>query len=140
MEWQMDAEMFLDEYPCWEVGGLHLPLILQEMFLQAAHLGRKEAECMIHQVHQHGLLHLDTQADVSAVQAVGLQTSREEIRDLYYQMYKLRRLPGSPLCGPEWMEELVEDVVSSLKNCLRWKEGQPPRGTEESELADAWPS
>ena len=44
MEWHMDAEMFLDEYPHWEVRGLHCPLILQEMFLQAAHLGWKEAE------------------------------------------------------------------------------------------------
>ena len=47
MEWQMDIEMFLDEYLHWEVEGLHHPLILQEMFLQAAHLGRKEAECMV---------------------------------------------------------------------------------------------
>ena len=44
MEWYLDAKMFFDEYPCWEVEGLHCPLILQEMFLQAAHLGRKEAE------------------------------------------------------------------------------------------------
>ena len=48
MEHQMDAEMFLDEYWHWEVGEFHYPLILQEMFLQAAHLGRKEVECMIH--------------------------------------------------------------------------------------------
>ena len=43
----MDAEMFLDEYPHWEVEGLHHPLTLQDMFLQAVHSGRKEAQCMI---------------------------------------------------------------------------------------------
>ena len=43
----MDAKMFLDDNPCWEEEGLHSPLILQEMFLQAAHSGRKEAESMI---------------------------------------------------------------------------------------------
>ena len=59
MEQQMDIEMFLDEYPHWEAGGLHHLLILQEMFLKAAHLGRKEAECMVHQGHQHGLPCLD---------------------------------------------------------------------------------
>ena len=89
LEWGMDAKMFLDEYLHWEAEGLHCPLILQEMFLQAAHSGRKEVEQMIHQGCQHGLLHLDPQADISAVQAVGPQTSREEIRDLYYQVYKL---------------------------------------------------
>ena len=72
--------------------------------------------------------------------AVGPQTSREGIRDLYDQVYKLRRLPGSPLCGLEWTEELIGDVVSSLKNHLRQKGGHPPRGLEESKLADAWPS
>ena len=44
---------------------------------------------MICQGHQHHLLHLDPQVDISAVQAVGPRTSREEIRDLYYQVYKL---------------------------------------------------
>ena len=58
---------------------------------------------------------------------------------LYYQVYKLRRLPGSPPCGPECMEELVGDMVFSLKNCLRQKEGHPPEELEESRLADAWP-
>ena len=135
----MDAEKILDEYPHWEAGGLQCPLILQEMLLQAAHLGRKEAECMICQGCQHGLLHLDLQADISAVQAVGPQTSKEEIRDLYYQVYKLWRLLGSPPCGLEWTEELVRDMVSSLKNHLRQKGGQPPREPEESEPADNWP-
>ena len=55
----MDAEMILNEYLLWEAGGLHCPLILQEMFLQATHLGLKEAEWMIHRGHWHGLLHLD---------------------------------------------------------------------------------
>ena len=40
----MDIDMFLNEYLCWEVEGLYCPLILQEMLLQAAHLGRREAE------------------------------------------------------------------------------------------------
>ena len=41
MEQCMDTEMFLDKYPHWEAEGLHHPLILQEMFLQAIHLGRR---------------------------------------------------------------------------------------------------
>ena len=38
------------------------------------------------------------------------------------------------------MEELVGVMMSSLKDHLRWKGGQPPRGLEESKLAAAWPS
>ena len=97
------------------------PLILQEIFLQAAHSGWKEAEWMICWGHQHGLLYLDPEADISAIQLVGYQTTREKIRDLYHQVYKLRRLLGSPSCGPEQVQELTRDVVSSLKNHLRWR-------------------
>ena len=71
---------------------------------------------------------------------VGPQTSREEIRNLYYQVYKLWRLPGSPLCGPEQAKELARNVVSSLKNCLRWRGGEPLRVLGEYKPAGAWPS
>ena len=32
----MDVEMFLDEYPLWDIGGPHHPIILQGMFVHAA--------------------------------------------------------------------------------------------------------
>ena len=67
----MGAKMFLGEYLHWEAGGLHCHLILQKMFLQAAHLGWIEAEQMICQSPQQGLLHLDPQVDVSAIPLVG---------------------------------------------------------------------
>ena len=50
------------------------------------------------------------------------------------------KITMSPPCGPEQTEELVADMVSSLKNCLRQKGGQPPRGLEESKPATAQPS
>ena len=115
----MDIKMFLDDYLHWEVGGLHCSLILHEMFLQATHAGRREAEQMICQDCWHGILCLDLWADQSIIQSVGSHTSREEIQDLYYQVYKLRRLPGSLPCGPEWADMLARDIVSSLKNHLR---------------------
>ena len=61
----MDIEMFLDEYPLLEAGGLHHPVILQGMFLQAAQCGWKEAEWMIHQGHWKSLPKLNSDfADV----------------------------------------------------------------------------
>ena len=95
MEHHMDIDMFLDRYVRWEVGSPHCSVILHEMFLYAMEQGWKEAEWMICQGHWHGLPKLDPQADISAVWLVGPQTSKEEFRDLYYQVYKLRRLPGS---------------------------------------------
>ena len=97
----MDVEMFLEGHARWEVGSPHHPIILHEMFQHAEEQGWKEAECMICQGCQHSLPKLDLKADVSAVQLVGPQTSKEEFRALYYEVYKLRRLPGSPLGEPE---------------------------------------
>ena len=54
---------------------------------------------MVHQGHQHSLPKLDLQADISTVQLVEPETSKEDFRALYYEVYKLRRLPGSPLWG-----------------------------------------
>ena len=95
-----------------------------------AHLGRKEAKCMVCQGCWHGLPHLDPQADISAIWVVGPQTTREEIGEV----------TRVPTLWPKWMEELTADIVSSLKDCLRQKEGQPPGDLEGPGLADAQPS
>ena len=59
--------------------------------------------------------------DISAVQLVGPQTRREEFKYLYYEVYKLQRLPGPPPGEPHWMEELTAEVVSSLEEQLGQK-------------------
>ena len=97
----LDAKLFLDEYPRWDTGGLHHPFILQWMFIHATKFGQKEAERIIHHSYWQGLLKLDPVADISAVQLVGYQMSSKEIRDLYHQVYVLKRFPGPPPCGPE---------------------------------------
>ena len=96
---------------------------------------------MVHQGHWHGLPCLDPQVDTPAIWAVEPWTTREEIGNLYYELYKLKRLPGSTPCGLRQMEEeLTTDMVSSLEDCLRWREVQPPGDLEEPGLADAQPS
>ena len=91
---------------------------------------------MICQGHQHGLPRLDPKVDISAVQLVGPQTSKEEFRALYYEVYKLRRLPGSPPWELEWMEELATKIVSSLKDHLGQKGDEPLWRMEELGPAD----
>ena len=118
-----------------EVDSPHRLIILHEMFQHASGQGWKEAECMIHSGCQRGLPKLDPKADVSAIWLVGPQTSREEFKSLYYEVYKLQRLLGSP---PRELE-LVAEVVSSLEDCLGQKGGKLPQTTEEPDLIDVWP-
>ena len=47
----VELDLFLDEYPQWDLGTPHWPVILHEMFLHATARGLKEAECMCRQGH-----------------------------------------------------------------------------------------
>ena len=87
---------------------------------------------MAHQGHVHGLPKLDPEAGVSAIQLVGPQTSRKEIESLYYEVYKLQRLLGSPPGEPE----LIAKVVSSLEVCQEQERSKMPQAVREHSLAD----
>ena len=119
MEHHMDVDMFLDMYTGWEVGSPHCPIILHEMFQYNMEQGQKEAEWMICQGCRHVLQKLDPKVDITAIQLVGPQTSEEDFRALYYEVYKLRRLPGLPPWGLGWMKELATEIMSSLKDLLQ---------------------
>ena len=54
---------------------------------------QKEVERLIHCSHRHGPPRLDPEVDASIVQLVGYWTTREEIGDLFHQVYSLKRLP-----------------------------------------------
>ena len=108
----MDIELFLKGQSGWEADSPHCLMMLHEMFQHASEQGQKEAECMVCQGHQNGLPKLDPEVDIPTVQLVGPQTSRKEIESLYYEVYKLWRLLGSP---PGELELIVE-VVSSLED------------------------
>ena len=61
--------------------------------------------------------------------------SSKEIWDLYHQVYALKRLPRPPPCGPERAQEIMKDIMSSLKDCLRWRKGEQMGGDGEPESA-----
>ena len=42
----MESDLFLDEYPRWDLGSPHWSVILREMFLHAESQGQKEVEQM----------------------------------------------------------------------------------------------
>ena len=95
----IESKLFLDKYPLWGLGTPHQMVILHEMFLHATGQGWKEAECMCHHGCQSSIPEPNPKADQSAMELVGYQTSRKEIRDVYHSVYLLRRPLGSPSCG-----------------------------------------
>ena len=91
----MDVELFLEGQTKWEEDSPPWLVMLYEMFKHAANEGWKEAEHTVCRGHWQGLPKLDLEADLSAIQLVGPETSKEEIVSLYLKVYKQQRLPGS---------------------------------------------
>ena len=70
------------------------------------------------------------------MQLVGYWTSQKEIRDLYQQVYLLRRSPGPLPCRPWQREEAIQDILSSLRSHLHRWEGTDM--LEEDQLGLLW--
>ena len=120
-EWRLNAKLFLDKYPRWEIEAPHWSIILHEMFLHATQQGWKEVERFIWWGHWHSLPRPDPEADLPPVKLVGYWTSHKEIRDPYHSVYLLRGLPGPLPCGPQQRKEAIQDILSTLRTCLhRW--------------------
>ena len=126
----MDVKLFLEGQAKWEADSPHCLVVLHKMFQHASEQGQKEVEHMVCLGYWHRYPKLDPEVDVSTIQLVGPQTSRKEIESLYYEMYKLWRLPGSP---PRELE-LIAEVVSSLEDCQgqEWRETPQTSGEPKS--------
>ena len=135
-ERMMDKELFLEGQTKWEEDSPHQLVIPYEMFRHAADKGQKEVKQTVCQGHWQGLPKLDLEADLSAIQPVSPETTKDEILSLYLEVYKQQRLPGSP---PGELE-LTKEVVSSSEGCQEQKEERTPSVTARPLSINAQPS
>ena len=71
--------------------------------------------------HWGSIYEPNPEVDQSAMELVGYQTSRKEMRDIYHSVYLLRRSPGSPSCGEWQRRKTIQNILSSLTDRLqRW--------------------
>ena len=89
----------------------HQLVVLHEMFLHAAGLGQKEAECMC---CQGSIPEPEPGADLSAMELVGYQMSWREMWDIYHSVYLLRRTPRTLSCGEQERRSVIHDILASL--------------------------
>ena len=117
----VDLDLFLDEYPQRDLGTLHRPVILHEMFLHATDRGWKETERMCRRGCQSSVREPDPVMDQSALQLIGYHTLQMELRDVYHSIYLLNRAPGFPSCGVAQRRKVIQEILSSLQERLhRW--------------------
>ena len=116
-----DIDLFLEAQKQWAKDSPHHLVILHEMFLHAASKGQKEAEWVVYQgCHQH-MPQLDPEVGIPAIHLVHPEIDREQLLELYLEVYKLHRLPGSP---PG--ELAILDEISSVLPCHPQEEKGTP--------------
>ena len=125
MERIMDVELFLGLQDQWAEDIPHCLVILYEMFRHAAVKGPKEAEWIICQGHWQNMPQLNPEVGIPAVQLVGPETTKEELLEIYLEVYKLHRLPGSPPGEPA----ILKEVLSSLPDHQGCEEEKAPVAT-----------
>ena len=134
----VETDLFLDEYPQWNIGSPHWSVILHEMFLHVASRGQKEAECMCHWGHQGSIREPSSEADQSALHLIGYHMSRKELRDVYHSVYLLNRAPGFPSCGEVKRRRAIQEILSSLWDRLqRWTSSAEDEDAPENERESA---
>ena len=107
MERVMDVELFLRIQDQWAEDSPHHVVILHEMFQHVATKGWKEVEQIFCQGCWQNLPQLNPEAGIPAIQLVGLETSKDKLLELYLEVYKLCRLPGSPPGEPAILQEVL---------------------------------
>ena len=106
----MDVELFLELQNSWPEDSPHHLVILHEMFWHAAIEGQKKAERTVCQGCQPHMPQLNPEAGAPAIQLVGSETTKEELMEIYLEVDKLHRLPGSPPGEPAIWEEIMAKV------------------------------
>ena len=139
----LDAYLFLDEYPRWESGGPHCPYILQWMFAHMETAEQKEYDCRIWQGHQQSMPKWDASVEVPTIDLVGYKTTQEEDYSIIPWGLPIEKGPQTVPGDPKVAEEILQETLNSLKECLqcRWGSTQPEepeQGSAGAPRSDPW--
>ena len=104
-----------------------LPCCLRRM--ERGGMNRPPGPCQQH------MPQLNLEVGVPAIELVGTETSREELIELYLEVYKLHRLPGSPLGELA----VAEEVLAAFPDWLQRRE-EAPQAQAQPSPGDSHPS
>ena len=112
MERAVEVDLFLEAQRQWAKDSPHHLVILHEMFLHAESQGQKEVEWVVCWGYLQHMPQLDPEAGTPTIQLVHLDIKREQLLDLYLEVYKLHRLP----CSPQGELAILEEISSILSH------------------------
>ena len=77
----------------------------------------------------------NSEEDQSALHLIGYHTSHKELRDVYYSIYSLNRVPGFPSCGKVKRMRAIREILSLLQERLqRWTPSAEAEDVPENEM------
>ena len=68
----------------------------------------------------------DPSMETPTIDLIGYKTTREDIFTLYQEVYWLKRAPGMVPCDPETEEEIYQEILDLLQECLWHRQGSTP--------------
>ena len=100
------------------------------MFLHDVATGQKEYNCAIQQGWQEPSPEWDLEVESSAIELICPTSTREEIAEIYWDMYQLWRSPGELPCDEEMDDLLCHETLDSIKEHLWHKQDTTLPGEE----------
>ena len=119
----LDANVFLDECLRWAPLRTHHPFIMHEMFAHVEVTGQREHDWAICLGWWQPSPKWDLGVESSTMDLISLGTPWDEISVIYNEVYQLQRLPRRSLCNGETEEQVCQEILDSIKECLWHRQG-----------------
>ena len=100
------------------------------MFFPAVAMGQKKLDHAIYWGQQEPSPEQDLEVEATTIELICPTSTREEITEIYWDIYQLRRLPGKSPCDGEMEELLHQEILDSIRECLWHKWAVAPQGEE----------
>ena len=128
----LNTDAYLEEHHWWASCRLHHQFLLQRMFLHGVAMVQKEYNCAICWGWWEPSPQQDLEAEPYTVELMCLESTREKITEIYWDVYQLWRSTGELPCDGEKEEILQQEILDSIKECLQCKWVPTPPGKEPS--------
>ena len=118
----LDANIFLNEYWKWKAQTLQRPFILHRMFYHAAALSKKEHDRTICWGWRHPTPKWDLEVEVPTMDLICPGMFWADIRNIYNDVYQLKRLPEERPCDGMTAERVCQSILESVKEHLQCRQ------------------
>ena len=106
-----DADIFLDEYQKWGPQSLQRPFILHQMFCHVTIHGKREHDRAIHWGQRQPSPKWHLKAEVPTMDLVQPTMLQADIRNIYNDVYQLRRLLGEIPCDNAIAKKICQSIL-----------------------------